>query len=281
VTTPSNSAPKISIGIGSWTDAEYKGLLYPKGLPDDERLTTYATWFTHVEVNSTSYAPPGRAKVENWVRQTPADFLFDIKLHQDFALGPAAAVRRGLADRFLGDLQVMIEARKFGAFLLLLPATFTPKNGKLEEFDPVVEKLAPHTIAVELRHRGWLDDEQREATLAYFRSRKLTLVSVDLPRIDSPKIMPAIDEVTNPALAYLRLHGRNADWLKLKKQEERHTYSYTADDLKEIAVRVQSLAASADHVRVVANNHAQDFAPKAALALQRLLGLTRREALSE
>jgi hypothetical protein len=29
-------------------------------------------------------------------------------------------------------------------------------------------------------------------------------------------------------------------------------------------------------VRVVANNHAKDFAPKTALALQKLLGLERR-----
>jgi uncharacterized protein YecE (DUF72 family) len=277
VSIPSSpSAPKISVGIGSWTDAEYKGLLYPKGLPDDERLKTYASWFSHVEVNATSYAPPGRAKVENWLKQTPAGFTFDIKLHQDFALGPEAAVRRGLGDRFLGDLKVMIEAGKFGAFLLLLPSTFTPKGNRLEAFDSVVEKFAPHPIAVEVRHRAWLEGEQRAATLEYFRTRKLTLVSVDMPRIDSPKIMPAVDEITNPALAYLRLHGRNPDWLKLKTQGERHAYEYRDEELSEIAERVRALAKQAEQVRVVANNHASDFAPKTALALQRWLGLERK-----
>jgi uncharacterized protein YecE (DUF72 family) len=88
--------------------------------------------------------------------------------------------------------------------------------------------------------------------------------------------MPAIDEVTNPQLAYLRLHGRNAAWLTLKKQEERHTYEYSPEDLDEIATRVRSLAAQAGHVRVVANNHARDYAPKAALGLQQRLGLERK-----
>jgi uncharacterized protein YecE (DUF72 family) len=265
VSTASNSnLPKISVGIGSWTDAEYKGLLYPKGLPDEERLKTYATWFSHVEVNATSYAPPGRAKVENWVKQTPPRFIFE------------AAVRRGLADRFLDDLKVMIEAGKFGVFLLLLPSTFTPKGHRLEAFDSVVEKFASHLIAVEVRHRAWFEGEQRAATLEYFRSRKLTLVSVDMPRLDSPKIIPAIDEVTNPQLAYLRLHGRNPDWLKLKTQGERHAYEYPEQELNEIAERVRKLAGLAGQLRVVANNHASDFAPKTALALQRLLGIERK-----
>jgi uncharacterized protein YecE (DUF72 family) len=276
VLPPSTSAPNISVGIGSWTDREYKGLLYPKGLPDEERLKTYATWFSHVEVNSTYYAAPGRAKVENWVRQTPPGFQFDIKLHEEFSLAPEAAVGRGLAERFLGDLELMMTEGKFGVFLLLLPPRFTPKGGKLEKFDAVVDKLAPHTIAAEIRHAGWLEGEQREKTLEYFRARKVTLVGVDMPRIKDPRFLPADDAITNPQLAYLRLHGRNPDWLSLKKQEERHTYAYPEEELNEIAARVRSLATKAERVRVVANNHAKDFAPKTALALQKLLGLERR-----
>jgi len=62
----------------------------------------------------------------------------------------------------------------------------------------------------------------------------------------------------------------------VKSAEERHTYQYAVDELTEIAARVHALAEKADRVRVVANNHAQDFAPKAALALQRLLGLEHK-----
>ena len=93
-----------------------------------------------------------------------------------------------------------------------------------------------------------------------------------MPRIDGATIMPPIDEVTNPRLAYLRLHGRNPDWRKLKTAEERHTYDYPGNELEEIAGRVRALAEKAGEVHVVFNNHAQDFAPKAALGLKRLLG---------
>ena len=85
--------------------------------------------------------------------------------------------------------------------------------------------------------------------------------------------MPPVDEVTNPRLAYLRLHGRNREWAKAKTAEERHTYDYPAAELGEIAARARSLATKAERVHVVANNHAQDFAPRTALALQEMLGV--------
>jgi uncharacterized protein YecE (DUF72 family) len=68
------------------------------------------------------------------------------------------------------------------------------------------------------------------------------------------------------------LHGRNPNYLKGKSAAERHEHDYTALELKEIAVRIRSLEERARDVHVSVNNHAKDFAPKAALALRRLLG---------
>jgi uncharacterized protein YecE (DUF72 family) len=100
-----------------------------------------------------------------------------------------------------------------------------------------------------------------------------------MPRIPGSAIMPPVDEVTNPRLAYLRLHGRRPDWLTLKDKTEKHTYAYPDEELAEIAGRVRALAEKAETVHVVANNHAQDLAPKTALALQRLLGLERQPSV--
>jgi len=273
--TPSSAPanrPRISVGIGSWTDKEYDGLLFPKGLPPDERLKVYATHFDHVEVNSTLHAQPRRAWVESWVQQTPAGFVFDVKLHKTISNDPEGSVRDGnMVRRMLEMAQPIIDAGKFGAFFAVLLPSFGPKSHRLEELVPLVEKLRPQLLAVELRHRGWVEGEQRERTLEFFRAQQLVWIAVDMPRVEGSTIMPAVDEVTNPKFAYLRLHGRRTDWPKLKTTGERHTYEYSSDDLNEIVARVRTLAAKADHVRVVANNHAEDFAPKAALELKRLL----------
>lgn len=272
--------PSISIAIGSWTDKEYNGLLFPKGTPDNERLKVFATWFDHVEVNSGYHAFPPRDRVTNWVQQTPDNFVFDFKLHRDFAQSPEASGKnQPLVDRLLNSARPIIEAGKLGAFFLVLPPSYGPKRHALEEIDPLVEKLRPHPLAVELRHSEWLAGERREQTLAFFRQRQLVWIAVDMPRIEGSTIMPPVDEVTNPRLAYLRLHGRRPDWLELKGDAEaKHTYEYPEAELEEIAARVKALAAKAETVHVVANNHAQDFAPKAALELQRILGVAKKTA---
>jgi uncharacterized protein YecE (DUF72 family) len=263
----------IRIGCGSWTDSEYVGLLYPKGLPAKERLRTYATLFERIEVNSTYYATPPRATVAGWVEQTPPDFLFDVKLPRAFSDHPQRSAESDLAEKLLDALHPLIAAKKLGAFLLTLAPGFGPESHHLDELDLVARKLQPHApLAVELRHRGWIEGDALAATLDYFRRSKLVWVALDLPRIKSTSLLPPLDEVTHPRLAYLRLHGRNPNYLKGKTAAERHQYDYTETELKDIATRIQSLATRAKDVHVSVNNHFANFAPKAALALRRLLG---------
>jgi uncharacterized protein YecE (DUF72 family) len=269
-------ARRVSVGIGSWTDQEYKGLLYPKGLPDNERLKTYATWFDHVEVNSSYHRIPPLAFVENWVKQTPAGFIFDFKLPKEVSANPERTARDGTyVTQVLKAAQPLIASGKLGAFFLVLPPSFGPGKHRLEELEPLIEKLRPHLLAVELRDSGWVEGGQRERTLEFYRAQELVWIAVDMPRIEGSTIMPPVDEVTNPRLAYLRLHGRRPDWLELKDPEAKHSYVYPESELDEIAGRVKALGKKAESVHVVANNHAQDFAPKTALALQKLLGIQR------
>jgi uncharacterized protein YecE (DUF72 family) len=263
----------ISIGCGSWGDQEYVGLLYPRTLPKEERLTAYASHFDHVEVNSSYYATPRPEAVANWVRLTPPAFTFDVKLHRVFSRSPEKMTREG---KFLGyldaGLRPLIAAGRLGAYLLVLAPDFSPEKHRLEELDLLVEKLAPTPLAVELRHTDWVKGKARDRTLGYFREHGVTWVAVDMPRLKDTSLMPVMDEVTNPRLAYFRLHGRNKNYLKAESAAERHTHAYNDRELKELAERIRILAGKAEQVRVVANNHAHDFAPKTALALKSLLG---------
>lgn len=253
-------------------DDEYTGVLYPEGLPSKERLKTYASHFEHVEANASLYRTPQRQTVAGWVNETPSDFTFNVRLHRAFSEDPETTGRDGvLLQRYLDAVQPLIEANRLRAFLLVLNVPFGPKRNRLEELDPLVERLTGHLLAVELRNRGWVTGEQRDQTLDFFRTRQLVWIAVDMPRLEAASVMPPIDEVTNPRLAYLRLHGRNPEWTKVKTTGERHTYSYPDAELQEIARRVRALAEKADEVHVIANNHAQDFAPRTALGLKRLL----------
>lgn len=271
----------IQIATGSWTDDAYVGVLYPKGLPKADRLKCYATRFGHLELNGSYHAVPVRANTAKWAEATPPGFFFDVKLFKEFSFDPGTAVRAGWAKRVLDGVQPLMEAKKLGVFFLLMTPDFEPARRKLEEIDAVVEAFRPQALAVELRHSAWVAPERREQTLEYFRTRGLTWIEVDMPQIAGSTIMPPLDAVTNPRLAYLRLHGRRPDWFQLGEKTDQHAYEYSAAELDEVAARVRRLAARAADVRVVANNHAQDFAPKTALALKKLFGQPAEAAPGE
>lgn len=246
-------------------------MLYPTDLPSKERLRGYAQHFDRVEVNSSYYATPTGKTVGTWIEQTPPKFTFDVKLHRAFSQSPRKSAEGDLPAQLLEAMQPLVEAKKLGVFLLTLAPFFGPDRHSLEELDGVIEKLQPHRLAVELRHRAWVDGGALDATLDYFRRRKLAWVALDLPRLEAAAVLPAIDEVTNPQVAYMRLHGRNPRYLEATTAAERHEHDYTPRELGEIAKRARKLATQAKDVHVTFNNHAHDFAPKAALAFRRLL----------
>jgi uncharacterized protein YecE (DUF72 family) len=196
-------------------------------------------------------------------------------LHRAISQSPKKAAPGELPAALLHNMEPLLSAKKLGTFLLVLPPSFGPKKHALEELDALVEKLQPHPFAIELRDNAWVAGAQRAATLEYFRSRRLVWVAVDMPQIEESTIMPGVDEVTHPEIAYIRLHGRNPGWFQVKEAAERHHYSYAPKELDEIAARIGTLAKAARTVYAVCNNHAEDFAPKAALALRERLGLPK------
>jgi uncharacterized protein YecE (DUF72 family) len=262
----------IHIGCGSWADAKYVGILYPKGSPPKARLSLYAQWFDRIELNNTYHNTPTAKAVAEWESQTPAGFIFDFKLHRSFSQSPARAAGSDEVERLHAAAEPLLTAKKLGVFLLTLPPSFGPERHRLDELDALIGKLPPRPLAVELRHRDWVSGDALATTLDYFRRNKLVWVAVDLPQLDSSSLLPPIDEVTNAQVAYLRLHGRNPGYLKAESAAEKHHHDYAEGELREIIKRIKTLAAGAKDVHVSVNNHAADFAPKAAKELRKMLG---------
>jgi uncharacterized protein YecE (DUF72 family) len=129
----------IYVGIGGWNFEPWRGVFYPKGLPQAKELNHAATHLTSIEINSTFYGSQKPESFRKWARETPDGFVFSVK-------GPRFATnRRVLAEagesigRFLnsGVMELgdrlgpllwqfaphkKFDAADFGAFLALLPA---------------------------------------------------------------------------------------------------------------------------------------------------------------
>lgn len=69
----------VRIGCSGWSYNDWRGSLYPDGLPQRRWLERYAEVFDTVEVNATFYRLPKESTVQSWVEQVPGDFLFAVK----------------------------------------------------------------------------------------------------------------------------------------------------------------------------------------------------------
>jgi uncharacterized protein YecE (DUF72 family) len=292
------AAGKILIGTASWSDPGFVERWYPKKMPAGERLGWYAQHFEMVEVNSTFYSVPEPRMVDRWCAATPDEFTFDVKLHQLFSfhstpvkLLPPDLQRRAetdakdrvkfspelqeaLADMFLRSMSILQARGKLGALLLQLSPAFSPRKHELAELEPLLAMLREQKVAIEFRNRNWAVGDQLRSTIDFLRRQKAIFVNVDAPASDHFTIMPAdVNEVTNPSVAYLRLHGRDAHaYITGKTVAARFNYDYSADEIEEVAERSKKLAKQARDVHVVFNNNALDYAPRAAASLRVALG---------
>jgi uncharacterized protein YecE (DUF72 family) len=288
---------RIVVGTSSWADPGFVEEWYPADLPARDRLAWYAERFEAVELNSSFYALPQENAVRRWAQVTPQDFTFDVKLHRllsrhsapldslppdlrdDVRVGARGRVvldrglEREMAQRTLEAVGPLADAGKLSAFLLQLTPAFEPHEHRLDELEGLLDALAPHPVAIELRHRGWARPDRLEDTLRWYEDAGAAFVCVDTPAADAPTIMPPVDAVTDPRLAYLRAHGRNAEgYLTGKTVAERFAYAYAEPELEEIAKRVQELAGPAQDVRVMFNNNRGRDAPDSARRMREILG---------
>lgn len=263
-----------------------------------ERLGWYAQHFELVEVNSTFYSVPDSRMVERWCVATPGGFVFDVKLHQLFSfhstpakllpsdlqrraavddkgkVKPSQALQDAMLNAFLQPMSILRSAGKLGALLLQLSPAFSPRMHKLKELDNLIGALSDYRLAIEFRNRNWVIGDQLRSTIDFLKQHKSVFVNVDAPASDHFTVMPSeLNETTNPQLAYLRLHGRNArGYLSGKTVAARFDYDYRDDEIDEIAERSKTLADKTRELHVIFNNNNLDYAPMAATRLRKSLG---------
>lgn len=280
---------EIRVGTASWTDPEFlKAGWYPAGVKGDAeaRLRFYAETFSMVEVNASFYALPTPETVAAWAERTPAGFRFHVKANGVISGHPSDPARlppplRGLAEgadldsrgrirrpgRHLRDavIDAQLEAmhplgERLGAVLVQLPPYVASGETQREELGRILARFRPARCAVEFRHRSWVGEGELPRALELLSAHDAAWVIVDAPRIEVASAMPAVVEVTTPALAYLRLHGRNPlTWTTGRSVAEKYDYVYSDEELEGWVGPVLDLAERAQEVAVVFNNNSHDY----------------------
>jgi uncharacterized protein YecE (DUF72 family) len=197
-----NAAGRIRIGVGGWTYEPWRGVFFPKGLPQAKELEYASGKLTSIEINGTYYGSQKPASFVKWREETPDDFVFAVK-------GPRFATNR----RVLAEAGESIE-RFFKTGVTELKAKLGPINWQFatsKRFDrqdfAAFLKLLPRSVdglairhVVEVRHESFRSPD----FIALAREHEVAVV------IAGDSEYPDIADVTAP-FVYARIMGTTED----------------------------------------------------------------------
>lgn len=198
----------IVVGCQGWnyedwtTKAGGDKIFYPRATRSNEMLALYAKVFETVEVDSTFYAIPASATVENWYKKTPGNFTFSLKMPQEITheynlREPSFPQMHEFCER------ISLLKEKLGAVLIQLPPNFEPskENARaLREF--LAELPGKIRFAVEFRNREWMVDW----TFEELKKNQAALCLVEGSWIPRQRVFEAIEKLTAD-FAYVRFMG--------------------------------------------------------------------------
>jgi uncharacterized protein YecE (DUF72 family) len=148
----------IFVGVGGWNFAPWRGVFYPKGLPQAKELEYASSHLTSIEINATFYGSQKPESFRKWAATVPDGFVFSVK-------GPRFATNRSvLAEagdsikRFLNSGVLELRDR-LGPMLWQFAPTkkFDPADfGKFLELLPTKADGRVLRHVVEVRHASFL-----------------------------------------------------------------------------------------------------------------------------
>lgn len=216
-----NASGIVRIGISGWNYPPWRGVFFPKKLPQKSELEYAASIFRTIEINCSFYSLQRPSSFQSWADRTPQEFMFSVK-------GPRYIthmlrlrnVEAPLANFFASGILKL--GAKLGPILWQFPANFKYSHELIESFLKLlpasseealelgkkhdgkvegrsfleIDRNRPLRHAMEIRHLSFVVPE----FIAQLRKHKIALVCADT--VEWPLLM----DVTSD-FVYCRLHG--------------------------------------------------------------------------
>ena len=273
--------PKFNIGTAGWSYKDWVPNFYPKNQSAGfDWLQFYAHYFNCVEVNSTYYTYISPKVVDGLIRKVEDsnDFVFHIKLHQDFTHKRKFDEQNIKAVRY--NLEQLKKSERLGGLLIQFPYSYSFDGSSVQHIQKLRNIFSDISCFVEVRHQSWNNNR----ALDFFKENDLTFCTIDQPQIG--KAIEFNPVVTNDK-AYIRFHGRNVEaWKKslanfgkpqtYEEQSSRYSYLYSPGELIEIEQKIKSIQNKVKEINVIMNNHPHGDAVANAFELIHLLEEKRK-----
>jgi uncharacterized protein YecE (DUF72 family) len=209
-------------GISGWRYAPWRGIFYPKGLPQKRELQYVSEHLDSVEINGSFYSLQTPASYSRWASEVPDDFVFAVKGGRYIThLLRLRNTQDALPNFFASG--VLALGRKLGPILWQLPPNFQFDADVLAAFFRTLPRSTKEAVEVARRHdermegRAWLTTD---ADRPIRHAMEIRHPSFDTPAFvellrehdvalvvaDSAGKFPKMFDVTSD-FVYVRLHG--------------------------------------------------------------------------
>jgi uncharacterized protein YecE (DUF72 family) len=226
------------IGCSGWNYRDWRGELYPPGVPASRWLELYAQRFQTVEVNATFYRLVARSAVARWAQQTPSGFQFAVKASRYLTHVKRLTDIGDGVRRFCERIEPLLGARRLACVLWQLPENFHRDDARLER---ALEALPRGRHAFEFRHSSWFVPD----VYSLLEAHDVALVVGDHPQ------RPFQSTHASASWCYVRFHygsrGRGGNYSERELEgwaqrlhawrKQRDVYAYFNNDWKGYAPR--------------------------------------------
>jgi uncharacterized protein YecE (DUF72 family) len=145
----------IRIGISGWRYKGWRGVFYPKELPQKRELEYAAGIFRSVEINGTFYSLQRPENFATWSAATPDNFVFAVKGPRFIThMKRLKDVEIPLANFFASGIFRL--GKKIGPILWQLPPHFHFDAKKLESFFKLLPRDTEKAAEIARMHDKWL-----------------------------------------------------------------------------------------------------------------------------
>ena len=268
----------ILIGTSGYDYPEWKGVFYPNDLKRKDFLPYYATQFNALEVNNTFYNMPTAERLLSFYERSGGNLQFSIKANR-LLTHEITRQWQNAAAEFISAIAPLAEKASLCAVLFQFPQSFHYTDENRIYLAKLINEFQGLPVVIEFRHVEWI----KESVIAGLEQRNASLCFCDMPELKAlPNMVVSTDSTTARTpfigpIAYIRLHGRNADaWYSSANDaspngSSRYTYDYSDSELTEFVPVIKSAVLTGKKPVVFFNNHPNGSGARNAGKLKELL----------
>lgn len=257
---------RIRTGTVGFSYRDWMGIFYPQGAPVRRQLGIYLDNFDTCELTQFTHQMPDPERMTHFAAQLKGDAKMFVRIHNAFTHCADVGMALSMARHFRRALEPLYDAGKLGGLIGPFPYAFknTPdRRDYLQELASVL-RFGSLPLQLDFRHPSWTSEE----SLQWLSYCGLGVVLVDEPSL--PGLVPALSKATSSHVV-VRFHGRNAGAWWSGNATTRHDYSYSVDELEEMAARYAPLVNNATEITFLFQNHWQAQAIRNAMQWKEVL----------